>query len=445
MNRYSNWLKSYGIWAKIYVGLIFFILLNGQSLFLSIREVSSYRSHLPTAKYDSYIQEGGFDGQYPPYSPEGQDWRKRKESAANEIKQILAEIEAKGDNYTKVDYFRNMERVMELEDKYKLRLMGGTMMPFEAVYRASADTLGKEQPITNEQAAYIQKIQDKHSLRNGESPSRAPTTPINWLAAAVWLARKYFWLMLFWLAIYLIRFLERDKSIRIFQRHHHELGRFIEDSEPYPGNLSLKAELLLCPERFLLRVLLWPVYCVAYPHHECVAEAVRFQRLKAHFLKYKPFGYQLSDREEAILLAQAKRRVKNFDKTIRDLFNFDSTTLVKKSLLAAYCSLVFGVLFQPAIVLAASYSKKVDAHFYGNSQIVLVEHQKDAGDQVRADSPSQPDQPTADWLDLPVCFELIVPPSLSERLKELPSIKPLQVLADILHIPLSGLLAARCF
>lgn len=445
MSKKSHWLKNYGFLARVYIVVIFFLLLNGLNIFVGLKEIIDQRESLPTGKYDSYVQ-GTVTGIYTSGSPEWNEFDNRRKQARQEIEEILAEIETKGDKYTRADYFRNLDRVMELEDQYKLQLMGGTVMPFEAVVQASRQAMLDDSPLTKDQESYIQKVQDKHALRSGLGPAR-PVPPINWWAVAVWIMKKYFLLMLFWLAIYLIRFGERDKSIRIFQRHHSELGRFIEDREPYAGQLSLKDEVLICPERFLLRVVLWPLYCLAYPHHECVAEALRFQRLKAHYLKYKPLGYQLSDREETLLLAQAKRRVKDFDKTVRLLFNFDSAVLVKRSVYIGYLSLVLGVVFQPAICLAASYSQKADVHFYGQDQTVLVEHQKDTGQQIRdgTDSMHQHDQTPNDWLLAEFRPLLVAPMGLMVRLADLILLKPQEIFFELDHVPLTGLLAAaRC-
>ena len=445
MSKKSHWLKNYGFLARVYVVVVFFLLLNGLNIFVELKEVIGQRQNLPTGKYDSYIQ-GTIGGRFLPNTPEFDDFIRRKGLAAEEIIKILLEIEANGDNYTRVDYFRNMDRVMDLEDKYKLQLMGGVVMPFESVVQASRQAMLDHSPLTNEQEIYIKKIQDKYAFRSGLAPAR-PMSPINWWVVSAWILKKYFLLMLFWLSIYLIRFGERDKSIRIFKRHHSELGRFIEDREPYPGNLSLKNELFICPGRLLMRVLLWPKYCWNYPHYESPAQMFRFNRLKAEFLRYKPLGYQLTPREEAILLAKARKPVKDIERAVASLFQFP--VLVKRSVYIGYLSLFFGVLLQPVISLAAGYSQKVDAHFYGQDQTMLVEQQNDTGPLIRDGtniSVQQHEQNFPDWqavlpkpMDLQLVFDQLL--KFIEKLK----LKLPLLILDIDHVPLTRVVcAARC-
>ena len=100
--------------------------------------------------------------------------------------------------------------------------------------------------------------------------------------------------MVFWAFVFVIRFEERKTAQKKVKRHIHNTDRFYDDLEKRPGNLSLKDEILLCPWRFISRVILWPFYFLKYPWYESTAEMLRYNRLKAEFLRYKPTGYQLS-------------------------------------------------------------------------------------------------------------------------------------------------------
>jgi hypothetical protein len=182
-----------------------------------------------------------------------------------------------------------------------------------------------------------------------------------------------------------------------------------------------------------------------YPFYESTAEMIRYNRLKAEFLRYKPVGYQLTPREDAILRRQAKRRVKDFAKAIRSIEELQIyPTAVRKSLAAAYISLVLGVVLQPAIMFASQYNHKVNDHFYGQAVMVEVEQQQEYID-TGPDPPKQDDQPIVDDCpSLPNWFSWLVPAGLIVWLKNesLSKIKELNYRID--HVPLQFVLAERC-
>ncbi|MCX6745688.1 MAG: hypothetical protein NTX00_01570 [Candidatus Parcubacteria bacterium] len=374
MAKRSEWLKNYGIWVKIFLVLLFGVSLGGLNLINSCREISAL-TNLPNhdSKLGDWTRPSTYEG------PEFEQWKARKEAAKKEIEVIWAEAKSKGESYSTYDYFKNYNQLMDLEDKYNFFL---TTLNYPALSELVKIRDFKSNgrlniKLTAEQIKFIDEVQTRIAIRHGEAPPHRDLCS-GWQTLKdllKWLWPKYLLLMFFWLLIYMIRFEEHKQSIRKFQRHHHELGRFIDVEEPFPGNLSFKEELLLCPERFLLRVILWPFYCLKYPLYETTAEMVRYNRLKAEYLRYQLIGYQLSDMEEEILRSKAKAPVKDFEKAIKGIKEFEITPLiVRKSLAAAYLSLFLGILLQPAIVLAAKHSEKINAHFYSQVQIVAMQN-----------------------------------------------------------------------
>ncbi len=436
------WLKKYGLLVKFILVILFFVGLNGLEIILPIYESSKVKVYY---KYDNYLG-------YRANSPEdAKNFLERRNAADQEISIMLEDIKNRKSEIKLVDYFRYLDKLLDLEQKYKINLTGGTMYPSEKIHLACFAAMSEngnfslaEEDMTGKERFYINAVRDKHSWLH-DMPVKKGNLSINYLAVFSWLWKKYLQIMFFWLLIYVIRFQEKEKSIHRFKRHHNELNRFIDDQEYYPGSISLSEELLICPQRFLLRVLLWPFFCWKYPLYETTAEMIRFNRLKAEYLRYKPVGYQLSDREEIILRSKARAPVKDFAKTIKGIKEFQITPLiVRKSLATAYFSLVFGVLFQPAIVLASTYSQKANDHFYGQAQIVEVGHEAQFFDTQSADPP---DESNSSWA-IPVRefkheeFLLVWRSAIHYLL-----IKPEEMIKEIFHVPLFRLFfgAAKVF
>jgi len=374
MFKRSEWLKDYSIWVKIFLVLLFVVSLGGLNLINSCREIAA-ESNFPNhnSKLDDWIRPPTYEGL------EFEQWKARKEAAKKEIETIWAEARSKGESYSTYDYFKNYNQLMDLEDKYNFFL---TTLNYPALselvrFRDFKSNGRLNTKLTAEQIKFIDDVQTRIAFRQGEArPHKDQCSGWQTLGEILnWLWPKYLLLMFFWFLIYVIRFEEREHSIRKFQRHHHELGRFIDVEEPYPGQLSIKDELIICPWRLIFRILFWPFYFWKYPVYETTAEMFRFNCLKAEYLRYKPVGYQLSESEEEILRAKAKSPVKDFENAIKGIKEFQITPLiVRKSLATAYLSLFLGILFQPAIVLAARHSAKTNAHFYSQVQIVALQN-----------------------------------------------------------------------
>jgi len=336
----GKWLEEYAMVPKVILVILFFFWLGGAIIFIVSTEVDTYNS-----KLDSVMRPPEYEG------AKFEDWQQRKILAQKEIEIIYQEAKAQGTNYNIVSYFTDLNRLMDLEDKYHLNLTTGMPNAITNLqnyfYKSPANT-----EIPRSQKDFVSQVQARFGQRTGTEKSG----PINWSVVLPqifnWLILAYLKLIFFWLLIYLIRFEEDDK---------------------YQG-LSIKDELIICPSRFLLRIFFWPRWCFAYPYHENTAEAMRYLKLKARFLQSKPFGYQISPYEEKWLRQQARAPIKEFEKAIKDLREFEAPQLIKKSLATAYLSLFFGVLLQPAIVLACKYSEKVNDHFYSPVQIVSISH-----------------------------------------------------------------------
>jgi hypothetical protein len=452
MRRQSVLLMQYGIWVKIGLGCLIFICLGGLNAITCFREMnaqSDLRDRLNQNKtLDDYARPPAYG------CHEFDDWKERKESAQKEINVILEQAKAKDDNYSLVDYFRDFDKLMVLEDRFHFYLTSSALIfdyPIHqlALLRDANPHREVNKSFTPEQVAYMDGVRTKIEHRSGEYFSRQPPSSSYVILVCVvnWLWPKYLMLTLFWFLVYIIRFEERTKAMEKLPKHHHDGNYFYEAEEPFPGQLSLKDELIICPWRFLSRVLLWPFYFRAYPFFENTAEGRRYLQAKARLLQNKPFGYQLNFGEDLWVRREARKPVAEFEKMLKQLSEIEVPQLVKKSLFTAYLSLIFGILLQPAIVLAASHSKKVDTHFYGQNPIVLVEHQNDSDYQIRdgTSTPNQQhDQTANNWLTAEVQPLLSVPNGLMQRLADLILLKPKEVFAEIVHVHISGLLAARC-
>jgi len=392
MFKRSKWLEKYGLVPKIFLAGLLFVSIGGFDFVIFLKENSSsnHRNYSHNAKLQRWDSP-------PSYNAIGmEDWIARKKAVSSEIQKLYQQAVGKGDAYSVYDYFHDYEKLMALEDKYNLFLtvssMGSPLKMFVNL-RDRKGILNGKPVITAVQLEYVNKVQQQISKRRGEGNHKVSNAELwsGFLSLLLWLSKSYCMTAIFCFFIYLIRFQERKIAELKVGRHNPETGYFYETYEKQPGSISLQDELLLCPGRFMSRVILWPFYCLKYPFYETTSEMLRFNRLKAEFLRYMPLGYQLTPREEAILLAKARKPVKDIEQAIASLFQFPA--LVRRSVYLGYLSLVLGVLCQPAICLAASYSKKVDNNFYGQGQIVLVEQQKDAGAQIRdGTGPPQHDQ-----------------------------------------------------
>ena len=256
----GKWLELNAIVPKVILVILFFFWLGGAVIFKGPTEVDTYNS-----KLDSVMRPFEYEG------AKFEDWQQRKILAQKEIDIIYQEAKAQGTNYNVISYFTDLNRLMDLEDKYHLNLTTGMSNAIENLhnyfYKSPSNTR-----IPESQEDFVSQVQARFGQRTGTENSG----PINWSVVLPrifnWLILAYLKLIFFWFLIYLIRFEEDDK---------------------YQG-LSMKDELIICPSRFLLRILLWPRWCFAYPYHEDTAEAIRYIKLKARFLQNKTFGYQLS-------------------------------------------------------------------------------------------------------------------------------------------------------
>lgn len=407
-----KWLEDYAMVPKALLVILFFFWLGGAIIFEGLKETSTYNS-----KLDTVLRPPEYGG------PKFEDWQQRKALVQKEIEIINKEAKAQGTKYNIVSYFTDMNRIMDLEDKYHLDLTSGMQNAVEGLqvyfYKSPDNT-----KIPEAQETMIKNTREKFEQRHGLGKSG----PVNWSKVLpkifIWLIFAYLKLIFFWFLIYLIRFEEDDK---------------------YQG-LSIKDELIICPSRFLLRILLWPRWCLAYPYHEDTAEAMRYLKLKARFLQNKPFGYQFSENDETWLKKQARAPIKEFEKAIKDLREFEAPQLVKKSLATAYLSLFFGVLLQPAIVLASTYSTKINAHFYSQIQIVEVGHEAQFFDNHGADPPGK-NFPAQNWLLKTAKYELEEVFLVWRLAIYFLLIKPEEIVKEIFHVPLTRLFsgAAKVF
>ncbi|MBN1325652.1 hypothetical protein JW977_01570 [Candidatus Falkowbacteria bacterium] len=437
MKDKKEWFRNYGLILKIVSGLVLFIWLGGLNIIIFLREdpsASSYNSTL-----DSFDRPPTYSG------PKFEDWKVRHDAAKAESDAILKRAKSRGDNYKFYDYFNDFNELMDLEDKYHIFLTSPALFsPLGELVklRDQRGVFEKQQTMRDEEnSKFIIAVGDRSDRRNGIVAAKTSIDNKALLISAVkWLSIVYLKFMFFWFFIYILRFAEKDKSMRRFQFHHHELGRFVDSQEPFPGFLSFKEEVLLCPFRLLTRLLLWPKYCFAYPHYEDTAEHIRYLRLKARFLQGKPLVYQLSESEDRWLHSQAQAPIKEFEKTLKDLVEFEiSPQFVRKSLAVAYLSLILGVFLQPFIVLAAKSSSKINEHFYGQpSRIEMVAHFENGerdGPPSDSSSSQSADNIFHEFL-APQKFELVIASSW-EFIKALKFIMKIKILPDaIFHVPL---------
>lgn len=445
MFKRSLWLEKYGLVPKIFLAILFFVCLDGLDLVLIFQEASARNNHLYShnSKLDRWDK--------PPAAYKGrefEDWITRKKAVEIEIKELVRQAKAKGDGYSLYNYFQDYEQLMVLEDKYNMYLTSpGMMSPLEEFIRLRDQKASWKRPeISETQMDYVKSIQTKISLRNGEVYSESePDFSAVLHSLGFWLLKTYLFGMFFMFLVYLIRFQERKTARQKVQRYNDYTGNFYFESLNRSGTISLCNELLLCPGRFISRIIFWPFFFWKYPFYETTAEMMRYNRLKAEFLRYKPVGYQLTKKEDAILRSQAKRKVKNFNKTIKSVEEFQlNSSIVRRSLATAYLSLILGIVLQPAITFAAQYSDKVNDHFYGQSVMVQADQQQEYID-TGPDPPQQDDQPMGDDCPvLPNWFSWLVPAGLIIWLKNESLIKLKELNHSIDHVPRLVVLAARC-
>ncbi|MDD5341483.1 MAG: hypothetical protein PHC97_03575 [Patescibacteria group bacterium] len=403
----QKWLRNYGLIPKILLAISFFIWLGGLNIYIYIREEIDRPSYVGTL--DSFDRPPEYSG------PKFEDWAIRKQKAVEESNEIIKAAGRKKD-FTITDYFRGYENLMNLEDKYHIWLTAPQNGPLQnlLLLRGGINYGDKNKDD------FIARVQERAGKRNGiYNPDRTILNFETAMTAAIsWLTIIYLKLMLFWLLMFLIRF---------------------KEDEGY-NNLSLKDELIICPKRFVIRLLFWPRWCLTYPLHEDTAEAIRYLKLKVRFLQNKHIAYQLSESEERWLRSQARQPIKIFEKTLKELREFEiSPCLMKKSLAIAYLSLLLGILLQPVIVLAAKSSSKMNSHFYdGQARIeMVVKHDCNVRDGPINDFSS--DQ-GSNWLELPVMISQnleIDSPGLWEFIKPKGlALKPKKLPDRILHIPI---------
>lgn len=414
MFKHSKWLEKYGLVPKIFLALLLFVSIGGLNFLVHVKETSSYNHHLHSynAKLNDWSRPPTYTG------PEFEDWKKRKMAVSEKIKQLYSQALSKGENYSVYDYFQDWEQLLAWEDEYNIYLSSRTMgHPLEQFLklRDQKGLINGKPEITETQMAYIKDIQQKIDLRRGEylKPATEAEFHASLYGLGRWLVKAYLMSMVFWFLVYVIRFEERQTAQKKVKRHIHNTDRFYDDLEKRPGSLSLKDEILLCPWRFISRVILWPFHFLKYPWYESTAEMLRYNRLKAEFLRYKPTGYQLSQQEDLALRKRAKVKVKDFDKALHSISEFEIYPVsVRRSLAAAYLSLFLGVVLQPVIVFAAQHNDQVNNHFYGQIVSVQVDDQLDHVDS----GPDPPDlsftcldQPAVvDWFDLHITNGLII-------------------------------------
>jgi hypothetical protein len=432
----SEWLKKYGLIPKTILVVLFFIGIGGLNIVNSILAPDNViEFELEPYHQGSLPQKQYFSG-----SKQFAAWLEKKETIGPILAQIYAEADAHGGNYTLYEYMQHYEQLMDLENEYRISLTSGYNSPLHDLRLKNINSEHQAREIythrlTEEQRIYVASVQDRISSRD---KLYKQDVEINWSGIASWLISSYLQLMLFWLLIFIIRFEEKIKAMKMVKRYISELSNYVEYYEE-DGSLSLKDELLICPQRLILRVIFWPFYCWHYPHHESPAEKIRFIHLKANYLKYKPVGYQLAKNEEAVLNARAKQRVKDFDQAIHQLFVIETPVLVRKSLITAYLSLFLGGFLQPAIVLAAKHSDKLDKYFYAQ---VIITQAEIAGFEIDSDHdpPEQNDQTSPNWLIETVTLLQKRVDGLIFRFKITFFFKLKEVFSSIDHIPrrLSG-------
>jgi len=389
----SVWLHDYGMIPKAIFVSILFIWLGGLNIFQAAFSDSG------EGRLDEFL--------YHPLNLKAEQldgWTKRRNLAMAESNIIVKRAKA-SPNYGLRNYFSDMNELLDLEDKYQFNLTNGTLSQLNKLHSL---VLLKKRVELDERDVFISKVRLRFEERHG---IKASGEPIDWLAILQWLVITYMKIAGFWVLFYVVRFKE-DKHYQ---------------------KLSLKDELLICPERFFLRSILWPKWCLAYPFHEDTAEAIRFIRLKAEYLKYKPLGYQLSKEEDYRLRAEARQPIKNFDDIIRKIYGLETPRVARNALAMAYLSLFLGTILQPAIVLAAKHSEKVKGYFYSQCQIVQLSQE----DEIRVDNKGSPDENSYKniWA---IVRETVLPELIAtEEKMSLPGKKkPKEIFFSIDHVPL---------
>lgn len=401
-------MEKYGVIYKIALVLVVGIWIFSDGCFGKMG--TTYNSH------DDLLDPYHFDQSIKTSEKRFNEWISRRNKLNVEWKEIRTAAEAKATNYRQVDYFRDFEKLMNLEDRYRISLRGGILSPLNTLHDLSVKNIGQEGfgPQNKTDRDFIASIQKRAKDRSDRGPIPISGTEFLWSLLFAYLKIAFFWLL-----IYLIRF--QEESYRV----------------------SLQMELVFCWWRFVRRVMFWPIGCFAYPLHEDTAEVIRFVRLKAQYLRYRPFGYQLTKQE--IVWLSERARTLDYGAALERLRAMFGPQAIRRSVATAYLSLLIGIIFQPAIAWAGSYSAKMHDHFYGGdkTQIVCVEKTQFEASNVQNHSPPlhiDHDYSEATMPALPKLETILI---WLDNIQEAWQRKLPQWIRSIDHVPLSSQTAAQ--
>jgi len=335
--------------------------------------------------------------------------RKRHTAFMAEMYKLTDAAEKVKATYTKVEYFRDLNKILDIEDTFKMSLDGfdGLRIVNQLLGNSYANA-GNEHPTPNQEAA-ITIVQKRYESRHLDSNPK----PVDWSKIINYLFLAYFKLMFMWLLIYLIRFTERRAGI---------------------------AETIVAtPWRFITRLLIWPKWCLTYPNHKDTAEYLRYLRLRAEFLRHKPMAYQISNKEDWELREKAKQSTRDFREILEEL-NDKYHILPRRSLGWAFLSLALGILLQPAFTFAANHSFKPMASDQGICQLELTQVQS-----VEVHKFHDPPPQSQHWLAILNELDWLIPANIA-RLLPIPTPRiPDNPVFEVSHIPLFGRQRCKVF
>ncbi len=337
MERLARFTKRYSVWIQIALFFVGLEMLGVRGCVDHLREVEEREAAKPNIYRDNNYDRVDF----PPEGCESSDtvcykeWWARREAFRAEVEVIHQQAKQKGPTgYRLMDYWRDWYDINKVEDKYRIdgtrNVVYFTSALKELVFYRDEARLGNPHFLYGADAPTTLELKREIFARDGQliPEDEKPREPSWWKEPLEWFVSKY----LIWALVTLLMFM-----VRLAASH----------------KFSLKEEFILNPLNLLGHALRWPWHFLGFPEHVTPARYLRFQKLKAYYLRSKPIGYQLTAQEDNALKVRAQQPIKRFDQALEALSGIDfNPQLVRRSLAMGYLSLFVGVVFQPLLATA---------------------------------------------------------------------------------------------
>jgi len=287
-----------------------------------------------------------------------------------EIQPIWHAALAKGPEYFMEDYYDSWGRILEVCKANFMPIISNSLVGTDewAEPLELASKNGWRNPENAENADAISKASmDREFEYNRwyEQATAISSPDVNWLAVGLWFIFTYLKGMVISLVIFVVR-IKGDACS------------------------SLRQELCLAPLRFAKMLLGWPACVFLYPYDTDTAIEIRRFRLRAEYLRDKPWNYRLSEAEEAELSQMVEQSTFGLKQVLALIASTQEES--KRKALATVGLLMFFGLLCSTLARAQSSGETIRP-----SQVVVSCSQTQEEQlQLARDGPNQTNQST-DW------------------------------------------------